>query len=229
MIRPSAAALLAAVLLLAGFACTSAWSQPDPSEAVKRKVTQLYKNGNRFLNSRRYAEAERSFLDALKLAPDFSAIHHGLGLVYVQTQDYELAVLHLEEALRREPDQIKTVYALAKSYAALGENEKAKETYEHALRLNPQFEPALQDLAGVYYREKKWDEALAFLERAKQVNPRSAHTLMLIGVTGIHADRRDIALDSVTELRQRGYPDQARRLEYLIFSEKYETAAASKK
>jgi tetratricopeptide (TPR) repeat protein len=94
---------------------------------------------------------------------------------------------------------------------------------------DPRFEPALQDLAGVYYREKKWDEALALLERAKAVNPRSAHTLMLTGVTGIHAERKDVALDAVTELRQRGYPDQARRLEYLIFSEKYENAAASKK
>ena len=199
---------------------SSSESSPLLSSADQARVTQLYQKGNRFLDAKRYAEAERAFLDALKIAPEIPAIHHGLGLVYIQTQDYELAVLHLEEALRRQPDQVKTIYSLARAYASVGENTRAEETYRRALQIDPKFGPAYQELAGIYYREKKWDEALASLEKAKALNPKSAHTVMLMGVTGIHAGRPDLALDAVTELRQMGRPDQARRLEYLIYSDK---------
>lgn len=218
---------------------TAVWPQTNPAEKSslsdkpisaedRRRVTRFYTKGNRFLDAKRFAEAERAFLDALKLAPEMSAIHHGLGLVYIQTLDYELAVLHLEEALRREPENVKTIYALSRAYASVGENEKALEGYKRAIQLNPAFEAAHQELAGIYYREKKWDEALVSLETAKAINPLSAHTLMLIGVTGIHAGRPDVALGAVTELRSIGKQDQARRLEYLIFSARQEQAAEKK-
>ena len=198
---------------------------------VKKQVTDLYERGNRLLDAHRYAEAERSFLDALKITPDLAALHHGLGLVYMQTQDYELAVLHLQEALRLEPDRAKTLYVLSKAYAAVGDDAKAKEGYLRVIQLDPMMEVAHQDLAGIFYRAKKWDEALASLERAKAVNPRSPHTLTLMGVTGIHAGRQDVALDAVTELRHNGNQDEARRLEYLIYSAGQEavSAAAAKK
>lgn len=189
---------------------------PISSPDLRERVSQLYEKGNRLLDARRYAEAERAFLDALKLAPDIPAIHHGLGLVYIQIQDYESAVLHLEDALRREPNQVKTIYTLSKAYAALGENQKAEEGYKRAIEINPSFQSAYTELAGIYYREKKWDEALAALERARTLNPRSAQTLTLIGVTGLHSNRLDIAFDAVTQLRAIGRQREARRLEYLI-------------
>lgn len=228
-----AGSLLLAVLFTALPARAQENNEPSAAPAHplsrddQRRVSAAYERGNRFLDARRYAEAERSFLDALHLAPELPAIHHGLGLVYVQTQDYELAVLHLERALRSEPDQVKTLYALSKAYAAIGENEKSKEGYRRVIELNPRFEAAHQDLAGIYYREKKWDEALEHLEQARVVNPRSEHTLMLIGVTGIHAGRNDIALDAVTQLRQIGSQKRARRLEYLIYSSKNPPAGQS--
>jgi tetratricopeptide (TPR) repeat protein len=231
----AAAAILAA-------ACVSLPAQADTNTAdmtdaagvasglspAQLRVTRLYETGNRLLNSRRYAEAERSFLDALKLAPRISAIRHGLGLVYIQTEDYELAVLHLEEALRLEPDQIKTLYALARAYGETGEAEKSRRAYERIIRLDPGFEKAYQDLAGTYYRDKDWVKALELLEKAKELNPASHRTLSLIGVTGVHAGRLDVALDAVTGLRQMGHPDEARRLEYLIFSSKEAAASGAR-
>ncbi len=230
MIRRSLPSLAAAAIFAAAFFSPPAQADTTSSDiagtaapelsADQLSVTRLYETGNRLLNARRYAEAERSFLDALKLAPRISAIRHGLGLVYIQTEDYELAVLHLEEALRLEPNQIKTLYALARSYGETGELEKSRQAYERIIRLDAGFEKAYQDLAGTYYREKNWDKALELLEKAKELNPASHRTLSLIGVTGVHAGRLDIALDAVTGLRQMGHPDQARRLEYLIFTSK---------
>lgn len=180
----------------------------------------LYQRGNQLLSARRYAEAERSFLDALKLAPNIAPIHHGLGLVYIQTQDYELAVIHLEEALRLEPDTVKTLFTLAKAYASVGESKRALEAYNKVIQLDPRHEGAHQDLAGIYYREKNWDKALEYLKRAREINPSSSHTLMLIGVTGLHAGQVDIALEAVTDLKRIGEPAKARRLEYLVYSSK---------
>ncbi len=216
----------AAVVLTAA---TPSWAQTDFSARSsvqsispenRQRVTALYEKGNRLLNAKRYAEAERAFMDALELAPDIPAIHHSLGLIYVQTQEYESAVLHLEEALRREPGQSKTLYTLAKAYAAIGENDKAEERYLEAIRIKPSFEAAHQELAGIYYRKKNWDAAFASLEKARAVNPDSMRTLKLIGVTAVYAGRTDLALDAVTEMRRLGRQDQARRLEYLIYTEK---------
>lgn len=225
MIRRSFASLLvgAALAFPAFFVPASAFaSEPAELSEEQLKVTELYRNGNRLLNARRYAEAERNFLDALKIAPHISAIRHGLGLVYVQTEDYELAVLHLEEALRLEPTRVKTLYALAKAYMLAGESEKARQTYHKTIELRPGHERAHQDLAGIFYREKNWEQALYHLEKAREANPDSAHTQMLIGVTGLHSGRSDIALDAVTELRRIGEPDRARRLEYLIYAARQE-------
>ncbi len=222
-LRAASAFVLSMVLGPVCFAETSAIPPIEikaSAKDVQNKVMRLYERGNRFLDARRYAEAERSFLDALKLAPNIMAIHHGLGLVYVQTQDYELAVLHFEEVLRRDPNQVKALYSLSKAYAAIGETEKAKSGYRRVIELDPGLEAAYQDLAGIYYREKMWETALELLNRAKRINPNSPHTLMLIGVTGIHAGRQDIAFDSVTELRAIRQMDQARRLEFLIYSAK---------
>lgn len=209
---------LAALAVLA--AAPAVRSQPDPSDLsaseTQFRVTELYEKGNRLLDARRYAEAERAFLDALKLAPEIAAVHHGLGLVYLQTHDYEAAVLHLEDALKLDPNQPKTIYMLSKAYAAVGENEKAEEGYKRAIRIHPSFQSAYTELAGIYFRQKKWDLALAALERARALNPRSVHALVLTGVTGIHSGRFDIALDAVTQLRAIGQPNDARRLEYLI-------------
>lgn len=218
MIRPHSS--LAAVLLAAAVLSAAPSLADTPITKEQLRVTELYKKGNRFLNAHRYAEAEKSFLDALKLAPNIAALHHGLGLVYMQTQDPELAVIHLEEALRLEPDTVKTLFTLAKGYAAVGEFKRSKETYLKVIELDPRHEGACQDLAGFYYREKNWDKALEYLQRAKEVNPDSAHTLMLIGVTGLHAGRVDVALDAVTGLRKIGQPAKARRLEYLIYASK---------
>jgi tetratricopeptide (TPR) repeat protein len=224
------------ILLTVGFDPRAGFSQSDsPSKksntrglelpsgqtpaSIRSRVTTLYERGNRFLDAKRYAEAERSFLDALKLLPGLPALHHGLGLAYIQTQDYELAILHFESALKSNPHEVKSLYSISKAYAAIGESEKAKEGYRRVIALDPRMEGAHQDLAGLFYREKKWDEALEHLNHAKAINPKSAHTLMLIGVTGIHAGRQDIAFDAVTELREIRQMDQARRLEYLIYSE----------
>lgn len=218
-------ALLTLAVLTAGFAAaaspSSSAESPSPPDGILR-VKELHRKGNRFLNERRYAEAERSFLDALKIAPHIAAIRHGLGLVYLQTQDYELAVLHLEEARRLEPDRVKILRTLAKAYLHVGESEKGLQTYLRVIELDPGIGAVYQDVAGIHYREKNWPEALKYLERAKEIDPDSAHTLMLIGVTGVHSGRSDIALDAVTELRRIGRLDRARRLEYLIYTARQE-------
>ncbi|MBP9733884.1 MAG: tetratricopeptide repeat protein [Candidatus Omnitrophica bacterium] len=204
--------------LLASSACPALAETQNNKQQLR--VMGLYQRGNQLLSARRYAEAERSFLDALKLAPNIAPIHHGLGLVYMQTQDYELAVIHLEEALRLEPDTVKTLFTLAKAYASVGESKRAWEAYGKVIQLDPHHEGAHQDLAGIYYREKNWDKALEYLKRARDINPSSSHTLMLIGVTGLHAGQVDIALEAVTDLKRIGEPAKARRLEYLVYSSK---------
>jgi Flp pilus assembly protein TadD len=52
----------------------------------------------------RYAEAERSYLEAIKLRPDYDTAMGNLSLVYAKQERFDLAIAFAEKALKLKPD-----------------------------------------------------------------------------------------------------------------------------
>jgi Tfp pilus assembly protein PilF len=84
-----------------------------------------------------YAQAEKYFLEALKMSPDFVNALGGLGTTYIAMGRYEQAVQRLERAIRKEPKLPQLHFELAKAYKGLGDQRKARDELTRTAELAP--------------------------------------------------------------------------------------------
>jgi tetratricopeptide (TPR) repeat protein len=84
-----------------------------------------------------YVRAEKHFLEALKLSPDFVNALGGLATTYLAQGRYEEAVQKLERAVRKEPKLPQLRFELGKAYRGLGDSSKARDEFQRAAQLAP--------------------------------------------------------------------------------------------
>jgi len=64
----------------------------------------LANTGWAYFNKKNYLSAEKFYLDALEIAPDFLIALHGLGRVYIRIEEYEKAKRLLKKVIELAPD-----------------------------------------------------------------------------------------------------------------------------
>jgi Tfp pilus assembly protein PilF len=84
-----------------------------------------------------YVQAEKYFLEALKMSPDFVNALAGLATTYMATGRYEEAVQKLERAVRKEPKLPQLHFELGRAYNGLGDQRKARYEFSRAAELAP--------------------------------------------------------------------------------------------
>lgn len=202
----------------------------NSADFIRKKIelNRLNEQGNRAIAEERWADAEDAFLEAIRVDPDFPPLYQGLGLVYAQTKDYASAEIYLKEAARRFPNEYRSQYGLAKVCVRLGDLERAEKYYLKAVEIDPSEPATYHDLAGIYYQRQDWPKTLRYLEKAVEINPNSVHTLTLMGVTAVRAERIDIALEMITRLKEAGELERARKLELMSMRTKWEKQEAAR-
>ena len=84
-----------------------------------------------------YVQAEKYFLEALKMSPDFVNALAGLATTYMALGRYEEALQKLERAVRKEPKLPQLHFELGKAYRGLGDRGKARDEFQRAAQLAP--------------------------------------------------------------------------------------------
>lgn len=84
-----------------------------------------------------YEEAERYFLDALRLSPADAEMHFNLGYIYDRQRKHERAIAAFAEAVRLKPKIDRAWYGMGMAQAALGRHEEAARSLEEAANLQP--------------------------------------------------------------------------------------------
>ncbi|HYW70542.1 MAG TPA: tetratricopeptide repeat protein [Pyrinomonadaceae bacterium] len=115
------ARIFATCFLLAGLHCAIVQAQDDsgvrprrsqiegitsakpPSRAAMAEARKLYKAGEKYGDSGRFAEAARSFEQALKLDPEYADAYLGLGHAYYDLHQWEPAIENLQRSLDLKP------------------------------------------------------------------------------------------------------------------------------
>jgi len=124
-------------------------SLSDQAIAVSPFQLNFWKNRIRILYS--FAKLNPQFtqntIDTLKqaqkLAPTDSKISYNLGLIYLQTQQFDLAIQTLEETTQLKPDYVLAHYALSLALEEDGQKEEAREQLEFIInKIDPNYEPA---------------------------------------------------------------------------------------
>lgn len=91
-----------------------------------------------YYQKKEYPQAEKYFLEALKLKPDFTNALGGLGMTYIAMGRHADAVQKLERAVRGNPKLPQLHYELGRAYRGLGDRQKAREEFQRTVELAPE-------------------------------------------------------------------------------------------
>jgi protein O-GlcNAc transferase len=134
-------------------------------------AAQLYRQAVAHEAAGRLGEAERCYLDALSLHPDYPQVHHSLANLLGRLGRLEDAAAHYREALRLRPDWPAAQYNFGHLLNRLERIEEAADCYRRALRLKPAFPEALNNLAHILNRLERYDEAARHCRAALRLKP----------------------------------------------------------
>jgi len=93
--------------------------------------------GMAYYNKKAYQLAEKYYLDALKIEPDFVIALRGLGKTYVAMGKVQKALKTFEKAVKKAPSFPQLYLDMARAYVLTGNYTRALHAYEKVLELAP--------------------------------------------------------------------------------------------
>jgi tetratricopeptide (TPR) repeat protein len=127
----------------------------------------------------RFGEAERHFLEALRIAPGDFAILFNLGYVRNELKQYAKAVEAFREVVRLKPVLDTAWYGMGLAHAALGEHPAAVEAFDHAARLQPMASPVWYQLGMACHHAREPERVHTIIHHLNRFDPKTARRLIL--------------------------------------------------
>lgn len=100
------------------------------------KAEQYFNEGLEYLDNSDYENAEKSYLTAIRMQRDYVEPNIGLGLLYIQMQDYRKAISFLEKAKLVLGKDANIFGVLGCAYILNGEEQKAIAIWKRAVDIN---------------------------------------------------------------------------------------------
>jgi tetratricopeptide (TPR) repeat protein len=156
----------------------------------------LLHEGLFYLNSGNLNLAEKKLLKALKKKPTLIGAVNGLGIVYLQKQDFKKSIGYFTQVLRTNPDSYDAYNYLGVAYTELGEYNLAKENLLRAANAQKYKTPenAFVNLAMLEIRQDRYDAALRYVQKGLEKNDRFPPLCNLMGVILEHQEKFPEAL-----------------------------------
>jgi superkiller protein 3 len=121
-----------------------------------------------------FSQAEESFLEVLRLDPNFPGVHAELGKVYVSLRRTDEAIRELELALKDNPGDGDTSFSLGSLLVQEGRDAEGIPYLEQAKKAKPDFWASYFYLGKAKLRLEKPAEAVVVLQKAVELNPDDA-------------------------------------------------------
>lgn len=133
----------------------------------ERNSTAYNRLGIIYAGQKNFPEAIECFEIAQSLESSPSNLHN-VGLIYLETQDYQKAALAFEQALKMEDGLATRYIAYAKALEQLGKDKAAIEALEKAAELDsrPQI---LRSLGQLYLKADETEKAQALKEKLDEI------------------------------------------------------------
>lgn len=104
----------------------------------------------------KYDEAEKEYLEALRLSPTEAMVNNNLGLIYFMRADSGKAEEYFKKELELYPNYDNAHANLAMVYYQKGDSDAAEEEWLTTIKINPDHKETLKNLA-IYYSQVKKD------------------------------------------------------------------------
>lgn len=163
--------------------------KPGPSAAGYNNL------GNVLAKQGRADEAKESYLQALKIDPNYAVPHYNLGNLSARRGQVEEATHHYREALRIEPVYAEAHNNLGNVLADRGDFTEAIQHLHSALKLNPTQAETHFSLGTALGRQGRLGEAIGYYEQAIRLKPNYAEAYHNLGLVLAAQSRFDKAAE----------------------------------
>jgi tetratricopeptide (TPR) repeat protein len=139
--------------------------------------------------------------------PRFPAVHHHLGLVYINSGEPAKALEELNTELRYYPENAQARLELGETLIKLNKYQKAEEELRIAAKQAPRMAAIHYALAKAYKAEGQTPNALAAARRCVELAPQFADGHYLLGQLYRDANQPELAKQHFALFRQFKYPN----------------------
>jgi predicted O-linked N-acetylglucosamine transferase (SPINDLY family) len=150
---------------------------------ARRPNAPAYHNnlGNSLRALLRLEEAERAYLEAVRLRPDYASALHNLGVVLADAGRLDAAEACLSRCLALAPRLAEAHLALAGVRLHSGRLVEAEASCRKALAFHPQLAAAHFDLGNVLREQGRVDDAIASFQRVIRFEPQHSGAYTNLG------------------------------------------------
>ena len=138
-----------------------------PSAPVRRGITaeQYNQQGNDLFEAKQYDDAFEAFTKAVELKPIASAYYH-IGWIYNDREDYDQALIALQQSVRLNPNEAVTLSELGYSYRKLKRYPEALDAYRRAITVRPNYATPYYQIGWIYNDQGQYAQAIEPLKKA---------------------------------------------------------------
>lgn len=149
----------------------------------------------------KWEEAEKEFLRALELNPNYPTAHHWYSLHLRRVKRFDAALVEIKRAQELDPLSAVISNNVAVVYRLRGDLNSAMEQSRRVIELNPNYPGGHESLGLSYLKQQRYPEAIAELQNAAKSSGRAGGNLASLGLAYGLAGRRDQALEILGELK----------------------------
>jgi tetratricopeptide (TPR) repeat protein len=140
---------------------------PAPPSHTVTEAVDLIKAGKN-------TEAIPILKENLEKNPENAAVQFTLGKAYINTKQYDLAIVPLQKALSIKADQAGAHFYLGIAYAQMGQDAEALKEFEAEIPLSPAQDAAYSNAAAIYEKQGNLAKALEYYKKAAEIAPNRA-------------------------------------------------------
>ncbi len=164
-------------------------------QRTKKDVIRLSKLGRNYLRKRCYADAEKTFLEALELDPRNAYVLVGLGDTCREMKKYETAITHYEKVLEFDAVNVFALRGIGDAYRGIMQHKRAIPYWLRYLECNKDDIYVMVRLAESFNKTGNFERAEDFYKQALAVNPKDKYALLGLGSLYYKLEKDDLALE----------------------------------
>ena len=145
---------------------------------ASQKAEHLFRQGNNFLDAKRYQDAVEAYDQAIAIKPESADTWVNRGNALTSLKQYKDALASYDKAIAIQPDQHEAWYNRANALTSLKQYKEALASYDKAIAIQPNKHEAYYNKACSYALQQNVELAIENLQKAIQLAPGTYQALV---------------------------------------------------
>ncbi|MFB2922299.1 tetratricopeptide repeat protein [Aerosakkonema funiforme] len=156
--------------------------EPEQIERLTKELLDiLHIEGLKYLETGKYAQAEKIYFQLVEQEPTNPIAYKNLGNVLYSQGKLKEAIASYQQGIELEPNDAITYYHLGNTFHQLNRLEEAIAHYQQSLAISPNSPIVLNNLGNSLQRQGKFEEAIACYQQSITLDSHNALTYNNLG------------------------------------------------